>query len=205
MTQRAPIGALLFAAVLTLISVAAAPARAHGSHAATERLPRIGPASDFTLTAQDGSSFSSSELRGKVIALNFVFTRCTDVCPIATAKMVQMQQALGEQFGRDVYFVSVTVDPDHDTPSVLSRYAEALGCETSGWAFLTGSPTSIREVARSYGVFHDRPAGSDVQHNLLTSLVDREGILRVQYMGERFDPKEMLHDLRDLVAEGNPR
>ena len=149
--------------------------------------------------------FSTAELRGKVVALNFVFTRCTDVCQIATAKMVQIQRSLGEHFAADVFFVSVTVDPEHDTPEVLSRYATALGYDPSGWAFLTGSPQSIKDVARSYGVFHDQPPGSEIQHNLLTSLVDREGTLRVQYMGERFDPSEMLHDLRDLVAEGNSR
>jgi protein SCO1/2 len=188
---------------LSIIALASATASAHGSNAPAERLAKIGPAPDFTLTAQDGSTFSTAELRGKVVALNFVFTRCADVCPIATAKMVQIQRALGEQFGADVYFVSVTIDPENDTPEVLSRYARALGCDPSGWAFLTGSPASIKDVARSYGVFHDRPSGAEVQHNLLTSLVDREGTLRVQYMGERFDPNELLHDLRDLAAEGN--
>lgn len=195
----------LFAALLPAMTLMATSVSAHGSNAPAERLAEIGPAADFTLTAQDGSKFSTAELRGKVVAVNFVFTRCTDVCPIATAKMVQIQRSLGEQFGTDVYFVSVTVDPEHDTPDVLSRYAHALGCDPSGWAFLTGSHESIKDVARRYGVFHDRPSGGEVQHNLLTSLIDREGMLRVQYMGERFDPSELLHDLRDLATEGNPQ
>ena len=195
----------LFVALLLMLMFAANPVGAHGQNGPAERLAKIGPAPEFTLTAQDGSTLSSSALRGKVVAVNFVFTRCTDVCPIATAKMVAIQREFGERFGSEVFFVSVTVDPDHDTPDVLSRYADALGCDPTGWAFLTGSPASIRKVARSYGVFHDRPEGAEVQHNLLTSLVDREGILRVQYMGERFDPNELLHDLRDLVAEGSTR
>ena len=85
---------------------------AHGTDGPAERLAMIGPATDFTLTAEDGTPFSTAELRGKVVALNFVFTRCTDVCPIATAKMVQMQRALGDTFGREVFFVSVSVDLD---------------------------------------------------------------------------------------------
>ncbi len=67
---------------------------------------------------------------------------------------------------------------------------------------LTGSPAAIHDVAGSYGVFHNKRSEGAVDHNLLTSLIDREGTLRVQYMGERFDPRELLHDLRDLMAEG---
>lgn len=203
MNVRIPTRSALFAALLPALALVATSVWAHGTDAPAERLAKIGPAPDFTLTAQDGTAFSMADLHGKVVALNFVFTRCTDVCPIATAKMVGIQQSFGEQFGQDVYFLSVTVDPDYDTPDVLARYARALGCDPSGWAFLTGSPAAIRDVARSYGVFHDRPSGGEVEHNLLTSLVDREGTLRVQYMGERFNASEMLHDLRDLVAEGN--
>ena len=179
-------------------------ASAHGTDGPAKRLAMIGPATDFTLTAEDGTLFSTAELRGKVVALNFVFTRCTDVCPIATAKMLQMQRALGEKFGRDVFFVSVTVDPVHDSSELLARYARAFGYDPSGWVFLTGAPAAIRDVAQSYGVFHERRSGGEVDHNLLTSLVDREGMLRVQYMGERFDTRELLHDLRDLMAEGSP-
>lgn len=175
---------------------------AHGTGQPTERLAEMGPAPGFTLTAQDGMVFSSADLRGKVVAISFLFTRCSDVCPIATVKMVAIQNALGEQFGRDVFFLSVTLDPEHDTHEVLARYARALGVDPSGWAFLTGSSAAVREVARSYGVFHVRNSSDGVNHNLLTSLVDRQGMLRVQYMGERFDPDELLHDLRDLITEG---
>lgn len=201
MNASSPVRIALLVALLPILTLVARPVGAHGNDAPAEHLAKIGPAPEFTLIAQDGSTFSSSALRGKVVAVNFVFTRCTDVCPIATAKMVAIQREFGEHFGKDVFFVSVTVDPEHDTPEVLSRYASALGCDPAGWAFLTGTPESIEGVARSYGVFHDQPADGEVQHNLLTSLVDRDGTLRVQYMGERFDPNELLHDLRDLVAE----
>ncbi len=201
--RRAIVSMPILAVAFLAASLGPASATAHGAAEPAERLAEIGPAANFTLTAQDGAAFSSAELRGKVVALNFVFTRCTDVCPIATAKMVQIQHALGDQFGRDVFFVSVSIEPNHDTPRVLERYAQALGFDPSGWAFLTGSPAAVRDVARAYGVYHDQPSGGDVQHNLLTSLIDRSGILRVQYMGERFDPNELLQDLRALMAEGS--
>lgn len=202
MSLQASPGWSLLAILLPVMALSSPCVSAHGSDGPAERLAEIGPAPDFTLVAQDGTQFSTADLRGKVVALNFVFTQCTDVCPIATAKMVQIQHALGEQFGRDVFFVSVSVDPEHDTPEVLARYARALGCDPSGWAFLTGTPEAVRAAARSYGVYHDRPSSGEVEHNLLTSLVDRDGIMRVQYMGERFDANELLHDLRDLAAEG---
>ena len=194
------IGVLLIVVATQFGLAVLSPGFAHDPDKPAARLPMIGPAVDFTLTAQDGTTFSMADLRGKVVALSFIFTRCSDVCPIATQKMVRIQQELGEQFGRDVYFLSVSVDPEHDTPNVLADYAEAFGCDTSGWVFLTGSAAEIRDVARGYGVFHQQDSGEEVRHNLLTSLIDRDGMLRVQYMGERFDPQELLHDLRDLLA-----
>jgi protein SCO1 len=196
------------AAVLAaLLAILPGAALAHGSDAMTERdmLPRVGPAPDFALTAQDGATFSLAALRGRVVALNFVFTRCTDVCPTATDKMVGIQEELGAAFGRDVAFVSVSVDPEHDTPQVLAEYGRAFGCDLSGWTFLTGPAAAIVEVARSYGVYSGRRRDGAIEHVMLTSLIDRAGNLRVQYLGERFDPDELLADLRALVAEGGPR
>ena len=184
-----------------LVALTALQALAHGSETPDQRLAKIGPAPAITLVDQDGASFSLDDLRGKVVAVSFVFTRCTDVCPIATYKMVGIQNRLAEHFGRDVVFISVTVDPEHDTPEVLSHYAIALGSDLSGWAYLTGAPARIREVARNYGVLYRQNSEGKVEHILLTSLVDRTGTLRVQYMGERFDPDELLHDLRNLIAE----
>lgn len=190
------VGLILAAGPLVLFHILA---RSPDGYAST--LPKIGPAPDFTLTAQDGTAFSMADLRGKVVALNFVFTGCGDLCPLVTYKMLDIQEELSAQFGRDVFFVSITVDPEHDTPDVLAYYADALGCDTSGWAFLTGSPAATKDVARSYGVFYRQDSGEEIEHSLLTSLVDREGMLRVQYMGERFDPGELARDLRDLMAE----
>jgi protein SCO1/2 len=84
----------------------------------------------------------------------------------------------------------------------LKNYAQAHGARGPGWAFLTGTPAEIQDVARRYGVFARKTARGDVDHTFLTSLVDREGALRVQYMGVRFDPGEMLRDLRALIREG---
>jgi protein SCO1/2 len=109
---------------------------------------------------------------------------------------------MGKDFGAKVAFVAITVDPERDTPDVLQSYAVAHGARRAGWAFLTGTPAEIRDVAQHYGVFARKTDRGDVDHTFLTSLVDRAGALRVQYMGVRFDPDEMLHDLRSLLREG---
>ena len=98
-------------------------------------------------------------------------------------------------------FVAITVDPERDTPDVLKSYARAHGARGAGWAFLTGTPAEIKDVAQRYGVFARKTDRGDVDHTFLTSLVDRDGALRVQYMGVRFDPDEMLRDLRSLLRE----
>ena len=102
--------------------------------------------------------------------------------------------------------LGIALNQDDDLSSgqkaaVLGAYAQALGADRDGWAFLTGSPHAIEATARSFGVLHFKREETGVDHNLLTSLIDRSGTLRVQYMGERFDPDQMLFDLRALIAE----
>jgi protein SCO1/2 len=184
-----------------------ATARLTGVDAAAdgETLPRIGPAPEFTLTNQDGQRASLSALRGKVVAITFIYTTCVDTCPLLTAKMASLQGRLGGDFGPRVKFLSISVDPARDTPEVLKRYAEAHGAQGAGWTFLTGTPAEIRTVAKHYGVYYRKTPRGDVDHTFLTSLVDRDGILRVQYLGVRFDPNELLRDLQTLVREGEQR
>jgi protein SCO1/2 len=159
-----------------------------------ERLSKIGPAPAFTLTAQDGRRLSLSELRGKVVVVTFIYASCADACPLLTAKMAGLQDDLGVDFASKVFFVSITVDPERDTPKVLTRYAQAHGANLVGWAFLTGAPEEIRTVARRYGIYSKTQAAGDVDHTFLTSLIDQRGTLRVQYMGIRFVPDELLRE-----------
>jgi protein SCO1/2 len=170
-----------------------------------QRLPKIGPAPDFTLTDQHGRRVALNDLRGKVLAITFIFASCTDTCPLLTEKMAGLQDRLGADFGPRIRFVSITVDPERDTPDVLERYADAHRANPAGWAFLTGTAAEIREVARRYGIFYRKTLRGNVDHTFLTSLVDRSGTLRVQYMGIRFDPNEMLRDLRTLSQAAKSR
>ena len=168
---------------------------------AEEALPRIGRAPAFELTTQDGARLSLDDLRGKVVAVTFIYASCADTCPLLTAKMAALQMRLGADFGQRVVFALITVDPERDTPGGLKHYAHGHGADLRGWVFLTGAPAEIREVAKRYGIYYKKSARGDVDHTFLTSLVDGSGTLRVQYLGVRFDPDEMLRDLRSLVRE----
>lgn len=191
--------AILLGALATFVScpASAAPPR--------EALPTIGAAAPFTLTAQDERRISLADLRGKVVVLTFVYTTCTDTCPLLTGKLVSLQPRLGADFGRRVFFVAVTVDPERDTPARLKGYGLAHGARFDGWAFVTGAPDEIRALSRRYGVYAKKTARGDVDHTFLTSVIDPQGMLRVQYMGVRFDPAELLDDVRTLLAEAGPR
>jgi protein SCO1/2 len=180
---------------LTLLS---GSAYAHdASH--NQRLPTIGPASDFTLTSQDRTSVSLHDLRGKVVAVAFIFASCTDICPMLTDNMARVKAKLGNAFGSGIVFVTITVDPERDTPEVLKQYARSFDADLKGWSFLTGDPAIVHEVGRKYGVIARKTANGDVDHTLLTSLVDPDGMLRVQYLGAGFDLEEFRSDLVSLL------
>jgi protein SCO1/2 len=180
--------------------IGAAPSLAHTT-SREERLPAIGPAPEFELTSQDGAAVALRDFRGRVVAVAFIYTSCPDVCPLLTEKMAQVQEELGRDFGPRVAFVSITVDPENDTRAALRAYAESHGADLAGWSFLTGAPAMIRKLTLGYGVAATRTADGQVEHNLLTTLVDKRGIMRVQYLGFRFDPEEFRHDLVELLNE----
>src|ERR1700730_4326163 len=181
--------------------IAAGPHDVHDPSSSHQQLPKIAPAPDFMLTSQDGAQVTLTDFRGKVVAVTFIYTLCVDTCPVLTPMMSFVQDQLGPDFGAKIAFVSITVDPERDTPEVLKEYAQAFGANLSGWAFLTGTPDAIRDVTRRYGVFASKTPGGDVDHTFLTSIVDPRGVLRVQYLGVRFDPDEFRRDLLSLLQE----
>jgi protein SCO1/2 len=190
---------MLALAVLTSPALVQAHEAKNAQH--EQRLPTIGAAPDFTLTSQDGAEVTLRDFRGKVVAIAFIYTSCPEVCPMLSDKLARVQDALGPDFGSRIAFLSITVDPEHDTPGVLKEYAEALDADLAGWSFLTGEPAAVREVARRYGVAVAPAADGQVDHTLLTTLIDRQGMMRVQYLGYRFDPEEFRRDLQSLADE----
>src|ERR1700704_4455445 len=94
-------------------------------------LPKIAPAPLFTLTSQDGAPVSLADLRGKVVAVTFIFTLCTATCPVLTPMMSLVQDQLGPDFDNKVVFASITVDPERDTSEMLKLYAQMYGADVA--------------------------------------------------------------------------
>jgi protein SCO1/2 len=149
-------------------------------------LPDLGTLPAFTLTDQDGRASGLAELRGQVWVADFVFTRCPTICPLLTSRMAQIEKRT--QGLTDVRLVSVTVDPDYDTPAVLTRYMQKHGIAAGRWRFLTGSTARIEEVVtRGFKevLERDGKTGPDdflsIVHGGHFVLVDRAGHIRGYY------------------------
>jgi len=105
------------------------------------------------LITQDGTTvrFYDDLLKGKKVAINLIYTSCKDECPLETARLVQVQQLLGDRVGKDVFFYSISIDPTRDTPEMLKAYAEKFHVGP-GWLFLTGNEDDIKLVAKKLGL-----------------------------------------------------
>jgi protein SCO1/2 len=158
-------------------------------------------APDFILLNQDGDRFDSAKLRGKVVVVNFIFTTCTDVCPLFTAHFAQLQRALKNGPAGDLFFVSITTDPEVDSPKVLKSYAQRYSADFQNWAFLTGTDTQMKAVWKGFGVRVVRRGRGLVQHTSLTTIIDREGVRRVNYFGEKWQLKDLQNDIEGLLAK----
>lgn len=144
---------------LTTLALSRSALAADGSQAASKGNPYWG-ANHFPnspLITQDGKTvkFYDDLIKGKTVVINFIFTRCGNVCPLETAKMVQVYKLLGDRMGKDIFFYSITVDPKHDTPERLKEYAEKFHTGP-GWYFLTGTKADIDAVRKSIGM-EERP------------------------------------------------
>ncbi len=112
------------------------------------------------LETQDGQVVPLYDLmRGKIVLLNFIFTSCGNLCPLATSNLTRVRRLLGDRVGRDIVFLSISIDPETDRPAALKRFAEKFKV-TPGWYFLTGKRSDIDQLRRRLGVY-DRDAAKD--------------------------------------------
>jgi len=109
---------------------------------------------NVTFTTQDGAEvrFFDDLIKGKIVAIDLIYTTCTYACPLETARLAQVQRLLGDRMGRDVFFYSITIDPEHDTPQVLKEYADRYQAGP-GWLFLTGNKADIELVSKKLGLY----------------------------------------------------
>jgi protein SCO1 len=141
-------GAVLAAALSAPGSARAGPGRARDGEAKARDW-----FTDTVLLTQDGQRvrFYSDVLEGRVVSLNFIFTRCADACPLITQKLKAAKEELGGLFGKPVRFVSISVDPEFDTPARMKEFARRNRAEHPEWLFLTGKPRDVEKVLKRLG------------------------------------------------------
>jgi protein SCO1/2 len=170
-------------------------------------LPVLSAVPDFALTERSGRTVKSSEFAGRVWVANFVFTQCAGPCPLLSQRMSRLQESLADQ--PDVQLVSFSVDPENDTPEVLSGYAKRWGADAERWLFLTGDKTDLYhliqdgfKLAISDGSEPDNPGPGIITHSLRFVLVDRQGNIRGYYQGGESGLEEtILPAIERLVEE----
>jgi protein SCO1/2 len=151
---------------------------------------------DFALTDQTGATVRLSQMRGEPVAVTFIYTRCpvATACPMTTAKFSRLDAMLAQRkFG---HILTVTVDPEHDTPRVLADYARKAGADPRRWKFLTGSPEAVARVASDFGVLYYVEHGQ-VIHTQAVAVVDPRGNLATIYYGGTWEPEHILRDLEN--------
>jgi protein SCO1/2 len=201
---------LLLAALLGVGSAAVwqqrARQRAVESRERAAALPALGTVPEFTLANRDGRLVRTADLAGAPWIADFVFTRCMSSCPMLSARMAELDRTLPEPLG--IRLVSFSVDPAHDTPAVLERYARSLAASRR-WLFLTGDPAALRSLTRRGFRLAVEPGGAGlavppeaILHSTRFVLVDAQGTIRGTYQG--LDPaalRQLAADARALAEE----
>lgn len=180
---------------------AAPPAAASGF----ELIKMGAPVPNQTFVNQDGTSVSLESLRGEAVIVTFIYTSCPmpNFCPLMDQNFAKMQAKLKENNNLlKTHLLSVSFDPQIDTPAVMKAHARKLGADPRLWSFVTGDRDEIDKWANGFGVSISRAMNDprDITHNLRTALIDRQGNLVQIYPGNEWTPEQILADVRVMVG-----
>ncbi len=192
LAARGSISVLLLATGVWL-AACAAPVQLKGTDLGKD------PAPDFQLTDQNGNAVSLSGLKGKVVVLTFLYTRCPDECPLTAEHLRAAGQQLGTAMSQ-VTFVAVSVDPQNDTPDAVKAFNQAHG--VSSLIYLLGTPAQLQPVWAAYYVAAqpDPLHPSLVSHSTRVVVIDKAGKQRVN-MDSDFDPSDLVYNVQALLKE----
>jgi len=127
------------------------------------------------LTTHDGRTvrFFDDLVEGKVVAVNFIYTTCPDSCPMETARLLEVHELLGDRMGKDVFFYSITIDPEHDTQPVLAKFVEDWGIG-DGWTFLTGKEEDVTLLRKKLGLYIEEIAVEGSRDHNLSMMIGNQ-------------------------------
>ncbi len=181
-----------FALMTSLIAIATPP-----------RLADIGPAPATRLIDTAGKPFDLASIKGKVVVVSFIYTTCNGACPATTLSLSRIQQALEQAklWGKSVEFVSISVDPDRDSPEVLKRYARTFHADLAPWHFLTGSPFDVQSVIAAWGMWAKVGPSGVLDHPSRIFLIDKRGRQREIYSIEFLNTDTVVEDVKELLHE----
>jgi protein SCO1/2 len=171
-------------------------------------LPRISLAPGYAFTDQDGNRLTSEDLRGSLVVYNFTYTACAEGCPQTSESMRQIQAALADldTDGIPLRFVTISFDPNRDTPAQLRRYADSLDADTTRWSFVTGEPAMLKNViGAGFRTYYNQEADGRFTFDPVFTLVDGWGILRATYRTATPDPATLRRDVGLIVQEARNR
>ena len=200
--------ALLGALSLILATVAPACGRkAVGGDgkgaAASDKTSFLTNFAPLALLDQSGRPFRVDSLRGKVVLFNFIFTRCPNICPVQTQALAEVQRTLPAPARDRVQFVSVSIDPQHDTPAVLLSFASRFKVDFARWTFVTGGTADIDRLADGLRLFAQNRERLPENHGTTLWLMDADGRLMQRYAGDPPEVPRLVRELDTLVKLTN--
>jgi protein SCO1/2 len=174
-----------------VVSAAAVDAGLQNTPAAPVLVPVGTAMPDFELTDQAGAPVALSGLKGKVVAVTFIYSRCPlpDYCPRMVENFKAVRARFAGRMDRDLVFLTISFDPRYDTPDVLTKYAASRRAGGPGWHFLTGDPAEIERVCNAFGIQYWAEEGL-ITHSLQTAVIDRDGRLAATVEGKDFTPQQ---------------
>ncbi len=177
---------------------------------ATDPLPIMEAAPDFELLNQEGHPVRLSQLEGKVKLLTFIYVRCSVAtqCPLTTQNFRGVQERMEQAGAADrTVFLSVTFDPNSDSPATLKGYGELYGADFGNWHFLTADEPTIDQICHNYSIIHERtvPNEPDIRHSVLAYLIDGQNRIRRVYFANSWKPETAADDLLALLKEEDRR
>ena len=194
---------LIVAMLATSLLVVTGCRLGSSAQGAQDNAAAAGSLTDTKLVDQNGQTVWLASLKGKLLVVDFIYTSCPGPCLMETAKLTNVAVGLGADLGWKASIVSITVDPEHDSPARLREYAQEQGADKKGWYFLTGSAADVDRALAGFKMFREKSPDGSVGHLVDMLLVGPDGREVRDYDGQIVKPKEIVDDVRRALNEGN--